>query len=159
MAFDCQRCGECCSHMGLIHQVKEKKSADVYSIRNQYTGELTTVHVETDKAHLFNDRTTFLEFPEACPFFRRDPGTGMTHCTVHMTRPEICRDFTCWRFLIRTSVGENIGRVFYPRTLCSDDSHLKELWELQVRELRQSDPAWEKEMIRILTAAGYRVLS
>ena len=76
---------------------------------NEYTGEETAVTVDPDKVLLFLDRSIFEELPEACPFFRTDQKTGKAYCTVHLTRPEICRDYGCWRLLISISGGGGPG--------------------------------------------------
>ena len=124
MVFSCLRCGECCHHMGMVHEIKVQKSAREFVIRNKYTGELTDVRIDDDKFDLFSSNETSRVLPEACPFFRLDPRSQAGLCTVHLTWPDICRDFGCWKFLVKTPGGKVIGRIFSPRMLVSEDPGL-----------------------------------
>src|SRR5512137_584281 len=124
MPFECSQCGECCSYLGLVHVVQQDYGNFRFLIRNQYTGEKTTVAVDLDKVTLFSDRSIFLEHPEVCPFFRRDNVSGKGYCTVHQTRPEICRDYGCWRLLILDAGGRRAGRIMCQRHLASEDEAL-----------------------------------
>jgi Fe-S-cluster containining protein len=100
----------------------------------------------------------FEKLPHTCPFFRHRPGSEKAYCTVHLTRPEICRDYGCWRLLILDHRGRRAGRVKYIRTLCSEDTLLTRLWESCIENHREpDDKKWEDEMIRILRQAGYSV--
>jgi Fe-S-cluster containining protein len=116
------------------------------------------VAVDPDKIALFADRSIFLERPEACPFFRYDRAAEKGYCTVHLTRPEICRDYGCWRMLILNPEGKRAGRIMCQRHLASEDEALTRLFEEQVNHLvGQDDAAWDKTVIRVLVAAGYTV--
>jgi hypothetical protein len=127
-------------------------------VYNQYTWEKTLVVVDPDKIHLFEDRSIFEELPEACPFFRHDQKTGKAYCTVHLTRPDICREYGCWRLLILDFRGRRAGRIMYQRYFISDDTTLTQLWEQRINNIDEPDDAvWEEEMIRILTKAGYTI--
>ncbi|MDO8841659.1 YkgJ family cysteine cluster protein, partial [Methanocalculus sp.] len=119
MTFECSQCGDCCTHLGLVHSIEEDYGNLRYRLKNQYTGERTDVCVDPDKIALFSDRSTFIDRPEACPFFRFHEGKG--YCCVHTTRPLICRDYGCWRILIKNSKGERVGRIMGFRHLATDD--------------------------------------
>ena len=87
-----------------------------------------------------------------------DERTGKAWCTVHLTRPEICRDYCCWRLLILDAEGRRAGRVMYQTTFIQDTDELRRLWERMQLTLdglygTERDDAF----IRTLTAAGYRV--
>lgn len=127
-------------------------------MRNEYTGEETEVSVDPDKVQLYRDRSIFEELPEACPFFRTDKKTGKAYCTVHLTRPGICRDYGCWRLLILNFRGRRAGRIMYQRHLASEDAILSQLFEQCIDPISEpDDPAWDDRVIRILTEAGYSV--
>ena len=127
-------------------------------MRNEYTGEETEVSVDPDKVQLYCDRSIFEELPEACPFFRTDQKTGKAYCTVHLTRPEICRDYGCWRLLILNFRGRRAGRIMYQRHLVSEDATLIRLFEECIDPISEpDDAAWDDRVIRILTGAGYSV--
>ncbi|MDD1684432.1 MAG: YkgJ family cysteine cluster protein [Methanoregula sp.] len=158
MTFECSQCGECCSHLGLVHIIQEDYGDFRYRICNQYTGEKTTVAVDPDKIALFNDRSIFAERPEACPFFRYDRQGAKGYCTVHLTRPEICRDYGCWRMLILDAGGKRAGRIMCQRFLASEDERLTRLFEEQINTLTGiSDAAWDERVIHVLVGAGYTV--
>jgi uncharacterized protein len=158
MAFYCCQCGECCSHMGMLHRIVEEFGDYEFLLNNQYTGEKKRVRVDTDKIPLFNDRSIFSEWPEACPFLRRQPDTRRAVCTVFQTWPEICKEFGCWRLLIIGPDGRRAGRIMYQRFFCAEDDALAGIWDRQVRTLDEPDDAlWDEAVVRILTEAGYRV--
>jgi len=158
MAFECFQCGECCHHMGQVHTIRETRSDFEFLVNNQYTGEKTAVVVDADKRNLFTDKSIFGGQPEACPFLRLDRVDRKAYCTVHHTRPEICRDYGCWRLLILNSRGLRAGRIMYQRAFFSDDADLTRLWKECIDTLTEpDDEVWEEKMIRILTGAGYAV--
>jgi Fe-S-cluster containining protein len=158
MAFECFQCGECCSQLGLVHIIKEEYGHYRFLIYNKYTGEETPVEIDPDKREIFEDKSIFKKLPNTCPFFRHQPGSELAYCTVHLTRPEICRDYGCWRLLILNHQGRRAGRIKYIRTLHSEDTLLSDLWEKCIEEHKEPDDArWEDTMIRILTRAGYTV--
>jgi uncharacterized protein len=158
MPFECSQCGECCSHLGLVHTIREVYGDYRFLLNNEYTGEKTAVTVDPDKIALFCDRSIFRERPEACPFFRYDRAFAKGYCTIHLTRPEICRDYGCWRLLILDAKGKRAGRIMCRRHLASEDEALTRLFEEQVNNLVEPDDAvWDERVIRVLVAAGYTV--
>lgn len=158
LSFECHQCGECCSHLGLVHTIEEERGAYRFLIRNQYTGERTPVVVDPDKVELFCDRSIFTERPEACPFFRYDQSSAKGYCTVHLTRPEICRDYGCWRLLILDARGKRAGRIMGQRHLASEDPGLTRLFLAQIDHLVEpDDQVWDATVIRVLVRAGYTV--
>ncbi len=158
MVFECLQCGECCHHMGQVHTIRETRGEFEFLVNNEYTGEKNIVVVDPDKQSLFADKSIFLDHPEACPFLRYREGDGKAYCTVHLTRPEICRDYGCWRLLILNSQGHRAGRIMYQRTFLPDDAELILLWERCIDDLNEPDDVkWDREITRILTSAGYTV--
>ncbi|AGB03572.1 Uncharacterized protein family (UPF0153) [Methanoregula formicica SMSP] len=158
MPFECFQCGECCSYLGDVHTIREEYGDYKFLVHNNYTGENTPVTIDPDKHDLFDDKSIFEKLPHTCPFFRHQPGTEKAWCTVHLTRPEICRDYGCWRLLILDHRGNRVGRIQNARTLISDNTSLVNLWESCVEEHREpDDKKWEDAMMRILRNAGYSV--
>lgn len=87
-----------------------------------------------------------------------DERTGKAWCTVHLTRPEICRDYCCWRLLILDAQGRRAGRVMYQMTFLADTDELSRLWEeVQPTVSGLCGTEWDDAVIGALTAAGYRV--
>jgi Fe-S-cluster containining protein len=144
--------------MGQVHTISETRGGYKFLVNNQYTGEKTAVTVDPDKHRLFLDKNIFTDHPGACPFLRQERGDTKAFCTVHLTRPEICRDYGCWRLLILDAKGTRAGRIMYQRAFFSENDHLSRLWAERVDPLNEPDDSrWEKAMIRILTAAGYTI--
>lgn len=158
MTFECSQCGECCSHLGLVHTIDRDCGDYHFLLKNQYTGEKTAVAVDPDKIVLYRDISIFLDRPEACPFFRYDRVSAKGYCTVHMTRPEICRDYGCWRMLVLDSHGNRAGRIMCRRHLASEDETLTRLFEEHINHVVEpDDAAWDERVIRLLVEAGYTV--
>ena len=65
MPFECTQCGECCSHLGLVHIIEKDYGDYHFIVRNQYIGEKTAVTIDPDKVTLFCDKSIFGERPEA----------------------------------------------------------------------------------------------
>ena len=75
LSFECSQCGECCSHLGQVHEIKEDLGDYHFLVNNRYTGEKTLVTIDPDMIALFLDKSIFIERPEACPFFRYNPAS------------------------------------------------------------------------------------
>ncbi len=158
MVFECQQCGECCSIIGKVLFVSSDNGDGAYVLTNRYTGEKTVVEVDPDKTGLFADKSMTEGLSEACPFLRFQEHDGTACCTVHLTRPDMCRDFGCWRLLILKQDGSRAGRVMGRSHFCPDDPDLTRIWEEQIRELGEpGDESWISAVISILTPAGYTV--
>lgn len=158
MVFECQQCGECCHHMGQVHSIKEIRGTFEFLVNNQYTGEKTVVTVDQEKHNLFLDKRIFKKNPEACPFLRYKQEDRKAYCTVHLTRPEICRDFGCWRMLILNSRGLRAGRIMYQRAFYSEDADLTRLWKEIIDPINEPDnDLWDEKITGILINAGFTV--
>lgn len=155
MVFTCQQCGECCSIMGEVLSVVEDCGGYRFLLLNRYTGEKSQVSIDQDKRSLYLDSDSL---PAACPFLRFGP-EGTAYCTVHQTRPEMCREFGCWRLLILDPAGNRAGRVMQRRHFCPEEPALALIWEEKVRDIDEpDDQQWDRMVIRILTREGYTVL-
>jgi Fe-S-cluster containining protein len=91
--------------MAQVHKIEEIRGDFEFLVNNQYTGEKTKVIIDSDKHDLFLNKSIFLDQPDACPFLRYKSDDGKAYCSVHLTRPEICRDYGCWRLLILDARG------------------------------------------------------
>lgn len=162
MAFFCLRCGECCHHMRLLFRVEQtaESGGGRYVIHHLYTGERTPVRIDPDRVQLFRDRSILRRLPDACPFLREDPATRLAVCTVHATRPDLCREFGCWRLLILGPGGDPAGRIMGSRHLVTCDRALMRLWHAW-REVQRAceDASWDRELVRFLSGHGYRVIA
>lgn len=159
MVFRCRQCGECCSSMGGVLGIREKLGPADYLVWYKITGEERRVRIDPDKQDLFSLQDIFGKRPMACPFLReRSPGNVI--CTVHDTRPDLCRQYSCFRILVLSPQGERLGRVVdASRYFTTMDTGLRQLWDREIAGLGINDEnAWEKEVDTILSAAGYQVI-
>lgn len=146
--------------MNQIHRVERQVGEYTYSLYNVYSGESVLVQIDSDKISLCPDRSIFAQWPEACPFLRKDPRQKKIVCIVHRTRPELCREFGCWRLLILDAAGNRCGRIMGTRHLSAEDPSLLKLWEAEANNIRMlEDDSWDKAVIRILETYGYQVMS
>jgi len=144
--------------MAQVHVIQETRGEFEFLVNNQYTGEKNVVRIDPDKYQLFSDTRIFGDHPEACPFLRYHPKDRLGYCCVHLTRPEICRDYGCWRMLILNSRGKRAGRVMYRRAFFSDEDDLSRLWKECIDDLAEPDDSvWDSVVIGIVTRAGYTV--
>jgi uncharacterized protein len=140
-----------------VHRTIEERGNHTFVVQNHYTGDVKEVRVDPDKIALFEDRSSIDDLPNACPFLRFDKETGKAWCTVHLTRPDLCREYCC-RLLILDAQGKLAGRVTYQTAFIPENDELGRLWERvqpTVDGLRGTE--WDEAVIGILTAAGYRV--
>ncbi len=158
LSFECSQCGECCSHLGLMYAIQEDLGNYRYYLRNKYTGESFLVSVDPDKISLYHDMTVFSERPEACPFFRYDTRSANGFCTIHLTRPDVCREYDCWRLLILDPHGNRAGRIMCSRHLASDDPVLTRIFDEEINQGSIADDAtWDRRVVQVLERAGYTV--
>lgn len=107
---------------------------------------------------LYDDRDIFTERPQACPFFRKNKADGLYYCTVHLTRPEICREYGCWRFLILDSQGNRVGRIMQSRHLDTQSPSLRHIWNTRIGNLHEDDDRiWDQKMCEIVKNAGFKI--
>ncbi|MCK9317182.1 YkgJ family cysteine cluster protein [Methanoculleus sp.] len=129
----------------------------MFVVHNHYTGDAEEVRVDPDKIALFEDRSSSEELPNACPFLRFDGETGKAWCTVHLTRPGLCREYCC-RLLVLDAQGKLAGRVTYQTALIPETDELGRLWErVQPALDRLRGPEWDDAFTHTLTVAGYHV--
>lgn len=159
MPFSCQQCGECCTKMGYVFAITEEYGNYEYLLKNEYLGDTSRVTVAPEMVPLFEDRSIFESFPRACPFLRIDRTEGKAFCTVHETRPELCRIYGCWRMLILDWRGRRAGRVMHGSSVSFDDGLLRHIWDSRIRDMDSADDEeWQRKVIRILQRFGYTVI-
>jgi uncharacterized protein len=157
MSFKCQTCGECCSSMGEVISIRDVMNSDMFRIWFTTTGEERIVTLDLDKRDLFYQMGP--KSSMACPFLRqRDPGRVI--CTVHVSRPDLCRQYSCFRLLILNTEGKRAGRVLdKTRYMAATDSRIHEIWQRECRTLDIIvEDRWEDEIERIFTREGYSVV-
>ncbi len=91
-----------------------------------------------------------------CTFLRKNRMAIGSVCAIYSSRPTVCRDFRCYRMLIRNNEGTICGRVIGKNTIRTEDVALKKLWDEQVAAIPYGDPAaWTKIVAGILVKYGY----
>lgn len=157
--FRCQQCGECCSSMGDVIGIREQTGPDGYLIWYKITGEERRVWIDPDKKELFRSQDIRKRRPMACPFLREISPTRAI-CTVHYTRPDLCRGYACFRVLVTSPSGERLGRVVEnSRFFTTTDPDLRALWDREIAGTDIPDnEAWEAFAEQVLSAAGYLVI-
>jgi Fe-S-cluster containining protein len=158
MVFRCQLCGECCSTMGEIIGIREEIGPLQFRIWYTTTGEERVVAVDRDKVDLFHAGTAGGS-SRACPFLRRR-GTREFVCSVHGSRPDLCRQYSCFRILALDSSGKKAGRVMdASRYLVTGNPDLRMIWRNAVQDVVIPDEReWEAYVAEVLTRKGFRVV-
>lgn len=158
MSYFCQQCGECCSVMGQVFQIVEDLGEFRYLLRNEYTGDTIPVEVTPTLRGLYLSGATPPGSQNPCPFVRWDAGRMLACCTVHLSRPDICREYQCWRILVEDAQGRRVARVMDERFLCLENEGLRESWELFRDSLDSSGTEeWDEKVIRFFKEHGFSV--
>jgi Fe-S-cluster containining protein len=145
--------------MGEIIEIKEQSAPRKFMIRYTTTGEEREVTIDAGKVAFFSAQDTGIPSRMACPFLReKSPGTRV--CTVHDTRPELCRQYSCFRVLVCDESGNRLGRVWdASRYFTTTDSTLREAWDREIAGHEITDEMeWEDFVGQLLTGKGYRVV-
>jgi Fe-S-cluster containining protein len=144
MTVVCQCCGDCCSTMGEIISLREQISP--YEFRIGYTnGKERVVSVDPDKRALFRVQQQDKRKSTAGPFLRQR-GPHERICTVHASRPELCRRYLGSRILIPGRDGNKAGRVPKgTRSFTTENRALLDLWCRTIRNIPvRYYEQWEK---------------
>ncbi len=129
--FECDFCGRCCASFGEFITVERQITDKDYFCRYGITHELFPVHVLPDYADKFAD--AFEEIQDAikdapkkgCIFTQKNPAGPGYICMIYPTRPTICREFLCYRMLIKYhQTGEVRGKLIGINELRTQDEIL-----------------------------------
>jgi Fe-S-cluster containining protein len=145
--------------MGEILEIREQTGPSAFRIGFSVTGEERMVTIDPDKQGLYTSQNIRTKRPMACPFLREDD-QGAVLCTVHNSRPELCRQYSCFRILILDGEGRKIGRVMDgTRYFVSPDAGLIKTWDRECAGLEIPDEAcWEEAVEKRLATSGYHVV-
>jgi len=132
--FECNRCGKCCRSFGAFFIIERQMTDRDYYCRYRMTNELFSVHVRSEFADEIAGRyegsaaDNRESGSKGCPFLCKSrEGTGY-YCSIYSTRPNICRQFKCYRILIR-------GTVFGINGLRTQDEVLMTIWKNKIAPL------------------------
>jgi uncharacterized protein len=145
--------------MGEIIEIREVGKDGSFRIGFTVTGEERNVSLDPEKRELFQVQDIRMSRPMACPFLRED-GKRKFVCSVHASRPGLCRQYSCYRILVLDSKGNRIGKVTdASRHFTTADAELRRIWDREVAGAAFMDEdGWEEHVEQVLTGAGYRVV-
>jgi hypothetical protein len=144
--------------MGEIITIRDQIGPWEYRIRFN-TGMEQTVSVDPDIRTQFQTVGPGGKKPVACPFLRPLSPKKQV-CTVHNSRPELCRSYLCSRILILDKYGKKAGRVLSGTQIFNaENAAVLDLWNTALRNIQvPDDDAWERMVETVFVKAGYRVL-
>jgi uncharacterized protein len=162
-AFICGRCGKCCVSLGPHITVERQLNDRDYYCRSTVDHTIFFAQVDPEYrdeiadefAKGVPDRNSPDKKP--CTFLRKNPDGDGTACAIYTTRPKVCRDFQCYRILIRNRAGNPCGKVIGKITLRTEDEALRKLWEERVAAIPSGDiAAWTEKVVQIFSENDYR---
>ncbi len=155
--FECTRCGKCCMNAGEFLEIEKRLSGRNFACRMKITGERFIAAVEGEHFDLYSDQGFRPPSSRWCPFLRPVAGTEEYICTVHTSRPQICRAFTCCTMRIYDAEGRAVGSVKGRRSLSTSDAALRDCWESGISSIAtDDDDSWREQVRAILRDRGYR---
>ena len=145
--------------MGEIIEILEELPCDTFRIGFSVTGEERQVCLDPEKRELFRLQDIRIDRPMACPFLIKNSGETFV-CSVHTSRPGLCRQYSCFRILVLDPQGNRIGRVTdNSRYFTTADASLHRIWNEQIAGVViPSETDWDEFVKRTLASAGYQVL-
>ena len=155
--FECDHCGKCCRSFGEFIKIERQLTSRDYYCRYGIKNELFLAHIEPDYADSQPPASKEGEPVKGCPFIRKNQiGSGIA-CAIYATRPQICREFRCYRMVILHRDGYECGRIMGRNELKTTDESLKQIWKERIsRQLPSHDDSrWEKAVIDALALHGY----
>jgi Fe-S-cluster containining protein len=145
--------------MGDIIGIEDRIDPVRFRIRFSVTGEERMVTLDPDKVDLFRSQDIGQIRQMACPFLRfREPEQAC--CTIHTSRPDLCRQYACFRVLILDRQGNHIARVQDgTRFFSTMNTDLRRLWDDAIAGVDIHDEAaWEEHVADVFSRAGYRIV-
>jgi len=157
VAFDCNWCGKCCASFGAFIKIERQLTSRDFYCRYGVKNELFLAHVEGEYADSQPPSSETGVPVKGCPFMRKNKNGNGIACAIYATRPQICREFRCYRMVIFDHEGHECGRIMGRSELKTADESLAQIWKTSIVPLPHSDDArWEKSVIAALAAHGYR---
>jgi hypothetical protein len=160
--FECEWCGKCCASLGPHIRIERQLNDRDYYCRSIIDNTFFSARVDSafceEIAEEFETGGALPPGTErrTCRFLRHYPDREGMVCAIYATRPKVCRDFRCYRMLIRTRDGIVCGRVIGKNTLRTEDAALEKIWHERVAAVPYGDaPEWAKTVGAILAGHGY----
>jgi uncharacterized protein len=166
--FECNGCGKCCSSFGSFITIERQLNDRDYYCRYSVTNDLFPVHVDAEYEEEVSERNSMRagsiipSMKKPCPFLCRIHDGDNFICAVYATRPQVCREFRCYRMLIYDTDSHPAGKVIGVNEIRTSDEALARLWKAEITLVPHAhpaganDPVWVKTVTGILAAHGYR---
>jgi hypothetical protein len=143
--------------MGRIIGIGDRIGSLDFRLRFTVTGEEQTVSVDEQMQHLFLEQDITRIRPVACPFLRRIAPERFA-CSIHATRPYICRQYACFRIRVLDRNGQQAGKVSDGSRYCQTaDPGLRRIWKDRIEGKDLPDREWEDFVRSVLGTEGYLV--
>ena len=157
VAFDCTWCGKCCASFGEFIKIERQLTSRDYYCRYGIKNELFLAHIEGDFGDSQPPSSKDSETVKGCPFMRKNPAGKGFACAVYATRPQICREFRCYRMVIYHKEGHECGRILGRNELKTSDESLAQIWKEYItpRLPHPSDTLWDTAVTEALADHGY----
>jgi Fe-S-cluster containining protein len=155
--FECDQCGKCCQSFGEFIKIERQLSSRDYYCRYGIKNELFFAHIEGDYTDSQPPSSEEGEPQKGCPFMRKKSEGKGNSCAIYATRPRICRDFRCYRMVIRNREGHECGKIMGRNDLKTTDESLKQIWKERITPLLpgHDNSSWDSVVIAALAAHGY----
>jgi hypothetical protein len=157
VAFKCSGCGKCCASFGDFIKIERHLTHRDYYCRYGIKNEMFLAHVEGDYTVSYPTDSTGEKPVKGCPFLKKNLSGDGFACAIYATRPQVCKEFRCYRMLIYDHEGHECGRLMGTHDLRTKDKTLARIWKEEVAPIHDPrDSRQEKRVIDILAAHRYR---
>jgi Fe-S-cluster containining protein len=157
VAFECSWCGKCCASYGDFIKIERQLTSRDYYCRYGIKNEMFLAHVEGDYIGRYHKDSEEQKPAKGCPFMQKNQSGDGFACAIYATRPQVCKEFRCYRMLIFDRDGHECGRIMARNELKTTDETLERIWKEEIAPLPYREvPRWVKLVIDTLAAYGYR---
>jgi len=157
VVFRCSRCGKCCASYGEFIRIERQLTNRDYYCRYGIKNEVFLAHVEGDYTVDRHKDLNGEKPAKGCPFLKKNLSGDGFACAIYTTRPQVCKEFRCYRMLVRDSEGRECGRLMGRNDFRTTDETLARIWKEEiVPRAGSKDVLSEKYVFGILAAHGYR---
>lgn len=155
--FVCSWCGKCCACYGDFIRIERQLTSRDYYCRYGIKNEMFLAHVEGDYIGEYPPAPKGGQPQKGCPFMRKTLSGNKFACAIYNTRPQVCREFRCYRMLIFDGEGHERGRIMGRNQLKTADTALERIWNEEIAPIPYREGTrWVKMVIDGLAAHGYR---
>jgi Fe-S-cluster containining protein len=157
VAFECTWCGKCCACYGDFIKIERQLTSRDYYCRYGIKNEMFLAHVEGDYIGSYPSEPKEGKQVKGCPFMQKNQSGDGFACAIYATRPQVCKEFRCYRMIILDRDGHECGRIMGRNQLKTIDETLEHIWDEEIAPLPYREGTrWVKLVIDALAVYGYR---